>query len=112
MAKNLGIQKCKALLFFQEFTGGDFTAFLKGIGKKKAWDTWSAMPEMTPVFALLGSKADQVTISERDFEKIQRFVCVMYRRSSPHAKVDEARHAMFADGVAIENIPPTEGALM
>ena len=36
----------------------------------------------------------------------------MYRRTSPHEKVNEARHAMFADGVSIENIPPTEGALL
>ena len=35
----------------------------------------------------------------------------MYRKNSPHVNVNEAHHAMFAEGVAIEHIPPTEGAL-
>ena len=112
IATALGRQKCKALLFFHAFTGCDTTAFFKGVGKKKAWETWNFMPEMTPIFARLGSKEEKIAISDRDFKSLQRFVCVMYRRSSPHVRVNDARHAMFADGVVIENIPPTEGALL
>ena len=112
IAKTLGRQKCKALLFFHAFTGSDTTSFFKGIGKKKAWEAWNVMPEMTPIFARLGSKGGNSSISARDFKYLQRFVCIMYRKSSPHVKVNEARHAMFAEGIAIEHIPPTEGALM
>ena len=70
------------------------------------------MPEITPIFAQLGSNGVNSTISATDFKYLQRFVCVMYRKKSPHVKVNEARHAMFAEGVGIEHIPPTEGALM
>ena len=70
------------------------------------------MPEMTPIFARSGSKPDDTEVSARVLNKIQRFVCAMYRKSSPHGKVNKARHEMFSDGVAIENIPPAEGVLL
>ena len=112
IARSLGKKKCKALIFFYNFTGSDITGFFRNVGKKKAWEAWGVMPEMTAVFARLGSRGIDSEISARDFRLLQRFVCVMYRRTSPHEKVNEARHAMFADGVSIENIPPTEGALL
>ena len=65
------------------------------------------MPEMTPIFARLGSKGVNSTISARDFRYLQRFVCVMYRKNSLHVNVSEACHAMLTEGVAIEHIPPT-----
>ena len=70
------------------------------------------MPEITPIFAQLGSNGVNSTISARDFKYLQRFLCDMYRKNSPHVKFNEARHAMITEGVAIEHIPPTEGALM
>ena len=69
------------------------------------------MPEITPIFAQLGSNGVNSTISAMDFKYLQLFVCVMYRKKSPNVKVNEACHAMFAEGVGIEHIPPTEGAL-
>ena len=74
IAKTLGRQKCKALLFFHAFTGSDTTSFFKGIGKKKAWEAWNVMPEMTTIFARLGSKGVNSTVSARDFNYLQRFV--------------------------------------
>ena len=51
LAKILGRQKYKALLFSLALTGSDTTSFFKGIGKKKAWEAWNIMPEITPIFA-------------------------------------------------------------
>ena len=59
IATALGRQKCKALLFFHAFTGCDTTDLFSGVGKKKAWETWNFMPEMTPIFARLGSKEEK-----------------------------------------------------
>ena len=75
IAKSLGRQKCKALLFFHAFTGSDTTGFFKGVGKKKAWEAWKVMPEMTPIFARLGTQGPKSSISARDFRSLQRFVC-------------------------------------
>ena len=68
LAKILGRQKYKALLFSLALTGSDTTIFFKGIGKKKAWEAWNIMPEITPIFAQLGSNGVNSTISARDFE--------------------------------------------
>ena len=39
------------------------------------------------------------------------FFNIAYQKSSPFFEVNHARQAMFADGVAIENCPPSKGAL-
>ena len=97
LQKTLGGQKCKAILFFHALTSSDTTRFFKGIGIKKAWEVWNVMPEITPIFAQLGSNGVNSTISATDFKYLQRFVCVMYRKKSPHVKVNKARYAMFAE---------------
>ena len=66
----------------------------------------------TPIFAQLGSNGINSTISARDFKYLQRFLCDMYRKNSPHVKFNEACHAIIAEGVAIEHIPPTAGTFM
>ena len=53
----------------------------------------------------------EAKLSDNPFDLMQRFICICYRRTSPFAEVNMARHAMFADGVSIENIPPSKGAL-
>ena len=39
------------------------TSFFKGIGKKKSWEARNVMPEITPIFAQLGSNGVNSTIS-------------------------------------------------
>ena len=94
LAKILGRQKYKALLFSLALTGSDTTSFVKGIGKKKAWEARDIMPEITPIFAQLGSNGINSTISAMDFKYLQCFVCVMCRKKSPRVKVNEAGHAI------------------
>ena len=81
--KSLGNQKHKALLFSHALTCSHTTNFFKGIGKKKAWEAWNVMPEMTSIFPWLGSKGVNSTISARDFRYLQRFVCVKHRKNYP-----------------------------
>ena len=93
------------------FTGCDTVSSFSGCGEKTAWGVWSAFPEVTSAFAKLsyGSK----DISDEDLSKHQRFVVLLYDRSSPCSDVNSARRFLFTKkGRAIDNCPPTENALM
>lgn len=46
------------------------------------------------------------------FANLQRFMCEMYSRSSPHTEVNKPQFAIFAAGCLIEHIPPTEASLL
>ena len=79
-------------------------------------ETWGIMTQLTAVFNKLSSiqNADNNSMKFNNviFSQLQRFVTVMYSRSSPHTEVNKARRAMFAAGRSIESIPPTEPALL
>lgn len=108
----MGKLKCKALPFFHAVTGADESSSLHGVGKKKFWEAWKFMPEITQVFAKMGTVAGvKAKLTEPDFNLLQRYINISYRRSSPYVEVNHARQAMFAEGVSIENCPPSEGAL-
>ena len=110
----MGKLRCRALPFFYAVTGSDETSSLHGLGKRKAWEAWKFMPEITNVFAKMGTRVGVkagAKLTEDDFDLLQRFFNIAYRKSSPFFEVNLARQAMFADGVAIENCPPSKGAL-
>ena len=50
IANSLGEDKSTALLFFHAFTGCNTDSSFSGIGKKKAWEAWKSLPNMTTVF--------------------------------------------------------------
>ena len=53
------------------------------------------------------------TISDEFLEQIERFVVLLYSKTSEAIKVNESRQRVFAQSSrTIENIPPTQGALM
>ena len=45
--RQLGEERCKAILMFHSFTGCDVTSSFFGIGKKTAWNAWESFPEVT-----------------------------------------------------------------
>ena len=46
-------------------------------------------------------------------DELERFVVLLYSKTSPHSKVDEARKQLFAQGNRqLENVPPTRAALV
>ena len=64
----------------------------------------TGMPHLWPLFQKLASAP--VSVPEADIEEIERFVVVMYSRTSPAHKVNDARKQLFANSNRqIENVP-------
>ena len=103
-------EKSKGMLFFHAFTGCDIVSAFRGKGKKSAWQTWDVCDEASGVFCKL-SKYPPV-VDDEDLETLEKFVVMMYDRSSTAEGVDAARLDMFARKQRpYEAIPPTQGAL-
>ena len=100
--------RAKALMMFHSLTGCDTVSSFHGYGKKSAWLAWMGYPEVTNAFTSLLSQPS--VISTDVLNVIQRFVILMYSKTSTHSSLNEARKALFAKGRTIENIPPTEAA--
>ena len=97
------------MLFFHAFAGCDVVSAFRNKGEKTAWQTWDIFPEATPVF----SKQSQhpPTIEDDDMKILEKFVVLMYDRSSTVNGVDEARLDLFARKQRpYEAIPPTRAA--
>ena len=110
IASTLTKEQCESLPFFHAVTGCDNVSFFAGVGKKTAFQAWRTYPEATPVFQSLSSPQD--TISEQQCRILERFVIIMYSRTCPHNKVNDARQALFSQGTrSIDHIPPTQTAL-
>ena len=109
IAKMLGPEKSAALPMFHAFTGCDTVSFFHGKGKKSAWLTWKSMNTLTSTFLDLLSNPSTL---EANMSAIERFVIVLYDRTSSEVDVNHARKVMFAQkGRDLERIPPTRDAL-
>ncbi len=69
------------------FTGCDVVSAFRNKGKKTAWQTWDIFPEATSVFSKLSKYPP--TIEDADMKILERFVVLMYDRSSTLDSVDE-----------------------
>ena len=104
-------QKAKSLPFFHAFTGCDQTSSFAGKGKKTAWAAWQAFDEVTNAFEKVTSAPNLDTL-QQVMPVLQRFVIIMYDRSSSCNDVNECRKELFAKkGRSIDAIPPTLDAL-
>ena len=114
LACSLGQTRCQALIFFHSFTGADCNSAFKGVGKKKAYAVLDSYPEVENVFA--GFHTDPFQNLDEDdgkFNTIQRFVVLLYSRTSLLHSVNEARMELYyARSQNHENIPPTKNALL
>ena len=107
----LGPDTSWGLLLFHAISGCDTVSAFGGVGKKTAFNTWKSMPEIHPLFKQLSLAPDSVT--NEDIAVIERFVVLMYSRTSPYQTVNEARKHMFSYGNRqIDKIPPTHSALV
>ena len=96
---------------FHALTGCDTVSFFGGRGKKTAWDTWMVFPELTPVLRNLKSSPANITDDSMDVS--ERFVVLLYDRTSSLTKVNEARQELFSKKSRnLDNIPPTRAALV
>ena len=111
IAKQLGENKAKSLPLFHALTGCDAVSFFAGKGKKSAWDTWLVYPAVTDVLVDLASVPAH--IPEESINEIERFVVLLYDRTSNLSTVHAARQHLFSRGSrSLENIPPTRAALI
>ncbi|CAG2204044.1 unnamed protein product [Mytilus edulis] len=107
----MGPSKSNALLFFHAFSGCDQVSSFSNRGKKTAWDTWLSFDAVTEDFKLLSDKPNEDCVNEAVLN-IERFVVLMYDRTSECLGVDAARKNLFTrKGRSIENIPPSSAAL-
>ena len=109
IASKLTREKCVALPFFHAFTGCDTTSYFCGRGKKTAFQAWNNYPEVTPVFISLSNPQNALT--DEQLHALERFVILMYSRTSTHSRVNAACQALFSQGRSIEAVPPTQAAL-
>lgn len=111
IAVQLGPQQSKALPMFHSLTGCDTVSFLAGRGKVTAWEVWNVFPQITTTLASLAAGPAQ--ISDEEFADIERFVVLLYSKTSAQRDVNKARQELFAKSSrTLENIPPSQAALL
>lgn len=109
LSAGLGTDASKGLLFFHALTGCDQCSAFHGIGKKTAWKVLNSMPQLNPLFAYLSNTPN--SISSDQLDQIQRFIVLLYQRTSELENVNDLRKQLFCQNRSIENIPPTKNAL-
>ena len=111
ISSKLKPQVPKALPFFHAFTGCDTVSCFYGKGKKTAIDTWNSLPEVTSAFLLLGNTPP--VVDDTCMAILERFVVLMYDRTSAQTAVNDARNQLFVKkGRQFDAIPPTRAALL
>ena len=72
---------------FHAFTGCDTVSAFAGRGKKTAWEAWNVYCDVTEAFEQLMQMSE---VSESSMGLLERFVVLMYNRTSEHMEVNEA----------------------
>ena len=112
IAKTLGPNKCRALPFFHAFTGCDTVSCFGGRGKKAAWETWKSDDGVTAAFGALSATPNSTTIDEC-IAPLQRFVVLLYDRTSSQEHLNDARKQLFTQNCrTIGSLPPTRATLI
>lgn len=107
---HLGAEVAMAMPMFHAFTGCDTTSVFAGRGKTSAWNAWETYPQVTGAFNELARCP--LDISMECKLVLERFVVLLYDKTSEHNEINKARRELFAHkGRELENIPPTKGAL-
>ena len=83
-------------------SGCDTVSAFYGIGKKTAWAVWRSMPQLTPTCLRLSRAPTQ--ISPDEMEQIERYVVLLYQRTSAISHVNETRKQLFTHNRKMENI--------
>ncbi|KAI0209509.1 Exosome RNA helicase MTR4 [Lamellibrachia satsuma] len=109
IATGLGLEKPQALPMFHALTGCDTASSFTGHGKKTAWEIWTVLPELTDALLKLSSAPSD--IPEDVMHAIDRFVILLYDRTSTCTNIDKTRKKLFAKKNNVHLIPPTETAL-
>ena len=112
IVRALGEEKSQVLHVFHAFTGCDQTSGFSGRGKSTAWTTWTSYGEATTAFMAL-SKMPTMQDVLNAMPVLERFVVLLYDRTSLCQGVNDARKVLFAQkGPTLEKIPPSADALL
>ena len=99
-----------ALPAFHTFTGCDTVFCFYRKSKRTTLDTWKSFPEVNSVFIAL-SRA-QAEIVEEWMSTLERFVVLLYDRTSSSSSVNEARKQLFTRKARnFDALPPTRDSL-
>lgn len=108
----LGPDKSKALPLFHALSGSDTTSFFCGKGKVSFWETWKAFPQVTAALNSLSTQPNIEQVTDENMGLIERFIVLLYDRTSSLQNVNEARQQCFCKHPGSpECIPPTSAAL-
>ena len=77
--------------------------------EETAWNLLKTMPDMFTLFAKLSTTPD--TISSDQMQQLERYVVLLYQRTSTLSSVNSARKHMFTQNRKMDNIPPSYAAL-
>ena len=76
----IGLKKARGIPYFHAFTGCDIVSAFRGKAKKSAWQTWNVFDDITETFINLSQHP--TLIRDLDMQRLERFVVLMYDRSS------------------------------
>ncbi len=109
----LAKEKSMSLPIFHCFTGCNTTSAFFGKGKKSAWETWNAYPEVTETFMYMSTHPHMsLTKESQHFQNLERFTVVLYDRASSLESVDKARKELFCQkNRTMESISTNSGCL-
>jgi len=111
LSKALGPRKCLALPFFHSLTGCDTSSSFAGKGKKTAWEAWNAYLVATEAFIILQQGLEE--IDDATISVVERFVIIMYDRTSDCSDLNSARKQLFTKkSKTLESLPPTSNAFL
>ena len=108
IAVSLGPEMSCALPMFHALTSCDTVSSFAGHGKK-TWSTWKSLPEQTDALLILADGPKE--IPDDAVNIIERFVILLFDRTSTCTKVDHARRKLFPRKHSVQQIPPTRAAL-
>ena len=94
IAAKLGNDGSGSILLMHALSGCDTVSAFHGIGKKTAWAVWCSMPHLATVLSRLVRAPSQA--SPDDLNAIERYVVLLYQRTSALSRVNEARKQLFA----------------
>ena len=110
IATNLGHEKASSLPMIHALTGCDTTSFFRGHGKKSCWSTISSLPALNSTMLRISNST--TTIYEDDIKAVERFVILLYDRTSTCTDVNNFRKKLFPKKTLIEQLPPSKAALV
>ncbi|GFR67348.1 hypothetical protein ElyMa_003703700 [Elysia marginata] len=95
---------------FHSLTGCDTTSYFQHIGERTAWKIWKLSDMLTT--ALCNLRKDPNNLQDNILQTVERFVILLYDRTSSIECIDAARKHLFVrKGRHLSLLPPIKAAL-